>query len=50
MSRWPKIIQPEVEKYGQYRIWKNGTEVLGYPPTWVHTHAEVNKIIEEGDF
>jgi len=43
---WPAIVRPLVEQYGGEAVQREGLAALGYPPAWVHTHAEVAAIRE----
>ena len=46
VEHWPGVAQQLVEVFGPAAVWIAGLVVLGYPPTWIGSVAEVVKIHE----
>lgn len=37
-------LWPACELVGVALVWSLGFEALGYPPTWIHTRAEADRV------
>jgi hypothetical protein len=44
-SEWPVQLKFLIEEYGIERVWSAGIATLGFPPTWVHSTAEAERVL-----
>lgn len=38
------MLHPVCREYGTRRVWANGMEKLGYPPTWITGGGELFRL------